>query len=51
MPRTGENIYKRKDGRWEGRYIKERVGGKARENIWQSFGTNWLFPMDFREFF
>lgn len=30
MPRTGENIYKRKDGRWEGRYIKERVGGKAK---------------------
>lgn len=30
MPRTGENIYKRKDGRWEGRYIKERIGGKAR---------------------
>lgn len=24
MPRTGENIYKRKDGRWEGRYIKSR---------------------------
>ena len=22
MPRKGENIYKRKDGRWEGRYIK-----------------------------
>lgn len=21
MPRTGENIYKRKDGRWEARYI------------------------------
>lgn len=30
MPRTGENIYKRKDGRWEGRYIKERVAGKAK---------------------
>ncbi|MCI8505900.1 MAG: site-specific integrase [Lachnospiraceae bacterium] len=30
MPRTGKNIYKRKDGRWEGRYIKERVNGKAR---------------------
>ncbi len=30
MPRTGENIYKRKDGRWEGRYIKERVEGRAR---------------------
>ncbi len=24
MPRRGENIYKRKDGRWEGRYIKGR---------------------------
>ena len=22
MPRKGENIYKRKDGRWEARYIK-----------------------------
>ncbi|MFQ9511548.1 MAG: site-specific integrase, partial [Lachnospiraceae bacterium] len=24
MPRKGENIYLRKDGRWEGRYIKGR---------------------------
>ncbi|MEI5995343.1 tyrosine-type recombinase/integrase [Candidatus Enterococcus mansonii] len=24
MPKKGENIYKRKDGRWEGRYIKGR---------------------------
>lgn len=23
MPRRGENIYKRKDGRWEARYVKE----------------------------
>lgn len=30
MPRKGENIYKRKDGRWEGRYIKGRtLDGKA----------------------
>lgn len=30
MPRKGENIYKRKDGRWEGRYIKGRASdGKA----------------------
>lgn len=30
MPRTGENIYKRKDGRWEGRYIKDHSPeGKA----------------------
>ena len=25
MPRRGENIYKRRDGRWEGRYIKDRT--------------------------
>ena len=24
MSKRGENIYKRKDGRWEGRYIKGR---------------------------
>lgn len=31
MPRKGENIYKRKDGRWEGRYIKSRDGsGRAK---------------------
>ena len=30
MPKKGENIYKRKDGRWEGRYIKcYNAGGKA----------------------
>lgn len=31
MAKRGENIYKRKDGRWEGRYIKERkTDGKIR---------------------
>lgn len=31
MPRRGENIYKRKDGRWEGRYIADRKpDGRAR---------------------
>lgn len=31
MPRKGENIYHRKDGRWEGRYIKGRKpDGKPR---------------------
>lgn len=29
MPRKGENIFKRKDGRWEGRYIKAREDNKA----------------------
>lgn len=29
MARKGENIFKRKDGRWEGRYIKEYRYGKA----------------------
>lgn len=30
MSRTGENIYRRRDGRWEGRYIKARINGKAK---------------------
>ena len=31
MARKGENIYKRKDGRWEARYIASRdQGGRAR---------------------
>lgn len=30
MPRKGENIYKRKDGRWEGRFIKGHIDGKIR---------------------
>lgn len=41
MPRTGENIYKRKDGRWEGRYIRERVDGKAK------YGT--VYAKSYRE--
>lgn len=30
MPRKGENIYKRKDGRWEARYIHHYEKGKAK---------------------
>lgn len=30
MSKQGKNIYKRKDGRWEGRYIKCRIDGKAK---------------------
>ena len=30
MPRRQRNIYKRSDGRWEGRYIKEHINGKAK---------------------
>lgn len=30
MARKGENIYHRKDGRWEGRYLKARDNGKVR---------------------
>ena len=30
MARKGENIFKRKDGRWEGRYVKEReINGRV----------------------
>lgn len=30
MPRKGHNIYKRKDGRWEGRYIKGYISNKIK---------------------
>ena len=30
MPRKGENIYKRRDGRWEARYITHYENGKAK---------------------
>lgn len=30
MPRRGEGIYKRKDGRWEARYIHHYEDGKAK---------------------
>ena len=31
LPRYGENIYRRKDGRWEGRYIAMRLpDGRAK---------------------
>ena len=30
MAKQGKNIYQRKDGRWEGRYIKGHEGGKAK---------------------
>ena len=30
MPKVGKNIYKRKDGRWEGRYVREHVNGRAK---------------------
>lgn len=30
MPRQGKNIYRRKDGRWEGRYSKGKINGKYR---------------------
>ena len=35
MARKGENIYKRKDGRWEGRYIiGYTTEGKAQYKSW-----------------
>ena len=40
MPRRGENIYKRKDGRWEGRYIVDRKpdGGALYRSV---YGTTY----------
>ena len=31
MPRRGENIFKRKDGRWEARYVKEITADKRKK--------------------
>lgn len=39
MPKTGKNIYLRKDGRWEGRYVKERINGKTKYGY--IFGKNY----------
>ena len=38
MPRRGENIYRRKDGRWEGRYVIGRIqAGRTRFGyIWET---------------
>lgn len=33
MPKRGENIYKRKDGRWEGRYIEIGFDAKTLSEI------------------
>ena len=30
MSKRGENIYKRKDGRWEGRYVKSQENGRVK---------------------
>ena len=30
MPKVGKHIYKRKDGRWEGRYVTGHVNGRAK---------------------
>ena len=41
MARRGENIHKRKDGRWEGRYIKART--PDRRICWgYIYGTTYL---------
>ena len=58
MPRTGSNIYKRKDGRWEGRYVKSKSpSGKtsygyvyaktyreAKQKLIDAVSANRLFP-------
>ena len=61
MPRRGENIYKRKDGRWEGRYIKGHSCGKVKygyvyaktySEVKQKLSglkTNMLFPITVEE--
>ncbi len=40
MPRKGENIYKRKDGRWEARYIKS-IGANGRARYGSCYGRTY----------
>lgn len=40
MPRRGENIYKRKDGRWEGRYMKNDIS-KGRRKYGYVYGKTY----------
>ena len=42
MARHGENIYKRKDGRWEARFVKEITidGKKKYGSVYASIYTN-----------
>ena len=45
MPRRGENIYKRKDGRWEGRYIRGRTpAGKAEYTMFAFYAVLMFLP-------
>ena len=58
MPKKGENIYKRKDGRWEGRYIKGYVryinGQKITKTVTPVLGEkaahngNVVYSLDFQ---
>ena len=40
MPRRGENIYKRKDGRWEARYVKE-INADGRKKYGSVYADNY----------
>ena len=42
MPRKGENIHKRKDGRWESRYIRYRT--ETRKAVYE-----YLYANSYRE--
>lgn len=41
MPRRGENIRKRKDGRWEGRYIKGYDSKKQKAKYASVYGKTY----------
>lgn len=50
MPRRGENIYKRKDGRWEARYIKE-IYPDGRKKYGSVYGSSYTEVKNKRQFF
>lgn len=45
MPKRGNNIYKRKDGRWEARYVKE-IGADGKKKYGSVYGSTYKEARD-----
>lgn len=50
MPRRGENIFKRKDGRWEARYVKE-ITADGRKKYGSVYAKNYAEVKEKQQFF
>jgi len=50
MPRRGECIYKRKDGRWEARYVKE-IGPDGKKKYGSVYADSYMAVKDKQQFY